>query len=257
MIKRHSHETESNENDRLTDFLLQQHLIERIQNHCQEYLQQASHIEEAFRDNDKILRCIDDRCPGGMHGAGSLILLPFEEAVATCQDMGVKAITSHVDCGAAAKYIKEHSLNPAEIEIIAMEYAKKLASAVNVPYAGHLSVVGSHAARVAYYDGTGRFDFSKLPEELPIGFSIDRAHLKPEYAVNTEARIAAQIMTSDHGYGQLITSDNPFIFVTIGDASRELPFEQLQDELKAGLGDFRDRIKIVGFEAGEIVADLK
>ena len=75
---------------------------------------------------------------------------------------------------------------------------------------------GLHVARVAYYDGTGNFDPSRLPDALPPGFVISRRYLKPDYA-RRECEIAVSIALGHHGFGELFTKDTPFILVVVGD----------------------------------------
>ena len=194
----------------------------------------ASHLPlaRAMYAGDKILRCIDEGTPHGVHLCGSGILLGEPEADAVVKKMmadGLEGITSHEECG-AAKIAAEKAGNTGDIETYTKEWAEKLAERLGLPYAGHTPITamkrpaGHHIARVAYYDSTGRFDYSAVPE-LPAGFIISRKYLTPMQAQD-ELRLALSIATGAHGFGERLTAEEPFLILVIADAeSTELTAE--------------------------------
>src|SRR3989344_7706927 len=173
-------------------------------------------LAEAFRLKDRVLRCIDERTGGGLHLGGSGVLL--SNAIEVVRSMNVEAITSHAGCGAAKMAAAEAGIPVERVEHYAEQWSRTLARQLGVPYQGHLPVTPEfHIARVAYYDGTGQFDWSHIPGGLPAGFTISRKYLDPEYA-KREIDIAASIAMGDHGYGDLISQSpySQFVFVAIG-----------------------------------------
>lgn len=211
------------------------------------YFVGVNNLSEAFFQKDRTVRCMDERTPGGIHCAGSGILLPREEAIAFYKQSGALGLSSHEGCGAMNIYMKQNGL-VGDLDELAIRLTKELAVDAGLPYTGHLRVERDHHyARAAYYDGTGIFDWSNLLEELPPGFFVNRANFNPGYAVNTEAVTAARIAMGDHGYGNLISAENPFYFFAIGNG--ELPVDKLLAELKPLKQEFGDKIVIAGFNA--------
>lgn len=191
-------------------------------------------FKDAFRPVDRILRCIDERTKGGLPLAGSGMLLGKKEALCIAREMKIEVVTSHVDCGAAKIAIERFNgitLDNA-VERYAQEWGIMFAKELGVPYAGHLAVAPNfHNARVAYYDASGSFDWSRV-KNLPAGFRISRKYLSPDYA-KTEIGIAVSIAMGPHGYGHIIPfrdeRNSKFIFTAIG-SKEELP--HLVEELK-------------------------
>lgn len=196
-----------------------------------------ANFADAFKPTDKILRCIDERTKGGLPLAGSGMLLAKNEALRIAREMKIEAITSHAGCGAAKIAVERFNgvTQDNVVERYAKEWSAMLAEELGVPYTGHLTVTPDfHNARVAYYDGSGLFDWSRV-KDLPAGFRISRKYLSPDYA-KTEIGIAISIAMGFHGYGSLFVSDqigaqknSQFILAAIGDA-KTLP--NMVEELK-------------------------
>ncbi|MFA6301118.1 MAG: hypothetical protein WC609_02075 [Candidatus Paceibacterota bacterium] len=229
-----------------------------------EYTKNIGQIEKAFGPHDHCLRCMDEGTPGGLHSAGSGILWKDQKAlVEALKEAGVKEITSHDGCGAARIYCQENNLDLTKSDEIGKEYAENLAKKMGVPHR-HISFSGKtsasekstineemqrpdglHIARVAYYDGIGGFNFSKL-KELPPGFIISRAINTDKISMG-EAGVAIDIATGGHSYGNLIDKNHPFVLVAIGKDKEHmfsLMYELRKIQMSAG-----DRVLVDGFIA--------
>lgn len=188
----------------------------------EEYIQRIKNIEESFKLGDRSLRCIDEGMPGGIHLAGSGILLGQEKAREILLKAQIDGIYSHAGCGAASLYAREQGLDLARADEYGEERAKELANIVGVPYKGHISKEelkrppDFHIARALYYDGTGKFDPSRV-RELPPGFVISRRYLDDPTYAKREVEIGTSIALGEHGFGGLITPKSPFVLIAIGD----------------------------------------
>ena len=214
------------------------------------YVEELPNLYESFIEHDHCVRCIDEGTPGGFHSAGSGILREKIEVIEAFKKAGVKEITSHDGCGAAGIYAKVHNLDSSKSDEYGKVWAKEIAGELGVSYR-HITAKemnrpeGRHVARVAYYDATGKFDYSKV-SELPTGFIISRAIQRLNDSV-AESEVSFNIATGDHGFGVLITKHNPFVIVVIARDEEEL--SELKSEL-SGLSDkFGERLRIDGFVA--------
>lgn len=233
----------------------QQSLFEKIyKNGFSDYVKDLENLELAFSSKDHCVCCIDEGTPNGpYHSAGSGILGKEEEVLEDFKKAGVTEITSHDGCGAAGLYTKAHELDLAKADEYGKEWSKKIAAKLGVPYrhisSGEMSRPKEfHIARVAYYDGTGKFDYSKV-KELPAGFIISRVIQTSGKSVS-EATLAFNIAIGDHGMGQLINKENPFVIVAIGKNTEDLL--KLMNELEEVKRATHDQVKIDGFIAPEI-----
>lgn len=234
----------------------QNNLFEKIYKQgIQEYIKENPGTKKAFQLKDLCIHCIDERVPGGVHLAGSGTLLEEKDVLEYIKQSGATGITSHAECGAAKLAMKAKGFidpTPEEIDQFAKEWAKQISEKAGIPYIGHIEVSphNLHIARVAYYDGTGNFDFSQT-DLLPPGFVISRRYLNRGYA-KKEAAVAISIAVGDHGFGDKITPESPFIIVPIGDPSNpEFSLEKLQSEIEEIIkSDInKEIIKIDGFTA--------
>lgn len=197
-----------------------------------DYMESLSNLDKAFVLNDKTIHCIDERTPGGIHAAGSLILVNEEEALEFLKRSGANGITSHRECGAVKLWAGQNGKDLSGAEKYAEEWSRHLAELATeklgrpVEYKGHLEVTpsGFHVAQIVYLDETGRFN-PVIPNLLP-GFVISRRFENPGQAM-AELDIAIKIALGDHGFGDLITPETPFLITTISD-----PFSK-----KAGTDD--------------------
>lgn len=213
----------------------------------QDYAGSLEGVEAAFETKDHTLCCIDEGAPfGDMRSAGSGILMEGEvrmKFISELKRAGVKEVTSHAGCGAAALYREKMGFTDKSVDEVAQEGAQKIAEELGVPYKGHLTELvrpkGLHNARVVYFDGTGSFNPSAV-DGLPAGFVVSRKFMTPEQA-REEAGIALSIAFGDHGFGKKFSDGEPLVVVTIG--GEELSAEQLQQELEGLAGGRPVRIE--------------
>lgn len=170
--------------------------------------------------------CIDERLVGSrsllpavanyVRMAGEGILNPNAEA--DLIKAGVNGIIAHRACGAKVLFSEDKGEgHPDEIGLSAV---RDLADRVSIPL---VQVVTSdefrtslHDARAIYYDGTGRFDWSRVENFIP-GFIVSRGLLSnPSYA-QAEVNVAVSIAQGAHGFGKKFTDKNPLYLVGITD----------------------------------------
>lgn len=224
------------------------------------YIKTIPNIADAFKGNDLIVCCIDEGTPYGcIRFAGSLILNQDKAGkfIPLLENAGVQGVYSHTGCGAAQLYAKQNNLDVDKADEYGIDWAKKLAEMIGVPYKGHIGTQGIepmkrpkefHIARVIYYDGTGRFNPDKV-KDLPLGFVISRRyHLEAKDALD-EVKIAISIATGNHGFGDLIDKISPIIIIPIGDSGdRNFSVNKLKSEINEILEEYKDRVVIDGFE---------
>lgn len=229
-------------------------LNEIYTNGVEQYINKLKDISAAFELNDRILRCIDERTPKGLHSAGSLILAGEKKAIEFLKKSGAIGITSHAKCGAAALDAVNKGIDPDKADEHGKQWAMRLAKISGIPYIEHIEKeqlngpVDFHIARVAYYDGSGKFNPNAV-EGLPIGFVITRKHMDPEHAVS-EVKISASIATGHHGFGTKIGQETPFIIIAIADPNNpELSLKKLKSELASIEKEHNGKVIIDGFTA--------
>jgi hypothetical protein len=211
-------------------------------------------LRKAFFGNDLVVRCIDEGVQFGIRTAGSGILSGCEEMVKMLQGKEVKGVESHEECGAAKLYAKMHDLDEAGIEEYASAFSRELAKTLVVPYMGHSPISkmkrpkGHHISRCIYVDGSGIFD-PKGIKAFPLGFVTSRAFLDFETS-RRDVDIALQIASGGHGFGDRITTDNPFYVFVIGSSKDErFSLKTLISEMKTFESLYQGRVKIDGFTA--------
>lgn len=216
---------------------------------------QASHLEWAFTDPDRTIRCIDERTPGGLHLAGSGILLPedeIEQVVKRLTKAKVDGVWSHAECGAAALAAKKQNLPAEQGDVLGKTWAKTFSDKLGVPYYGHIEPQefsgpsGFHIARTTYYIGAPSFNPTRV-EGLPPGFVINRGYLSEDYA-KMEADLSVKIATGNHGFGDRIDQSHPFLLIAVADPNNPtLPSEKLRKELSEVAQHFQGRVRVDGF----------
>jgi hypothetical protein len=217
---------------------------------------------EIFHQTDTRVGCMDEGCADcGRRIAGSGILIKDEDRGAfedNCRRLGVTEITHHEGCGAAGVYAKQigSDRDPAAL---AEEFSKKTAAEYGtaesyIPAEEMSRPKEFHATRFAYYDGTGRLNLKNADGRLPNGFVLTRGlYPKTGYAV-AEAQLAFEIASGHHGFGELITANEPFEIIVVGSAEDPtMSLEALKKELEPLKAD--PRIKISGFEISTAALD--
>lgn len=211
---------------------------------------------EIFHQTDNRLGCIDEGCIDcGRRIAGSGILIKDEDRRAfedNCRKMGVTEITHHEGCGAAGVYAKEIG-SDRDPDALAEEFSKKTAAEYGstesyIPAEEMSRPKEFHATRFAYYDGTGNLNLKNSAGRLPNGFVLTRGlYPKSDYAVS-EAQLAFDIASGHHGFGELITANEPFEIIVVGSADDSfMSLEALTKELEPLRAN--PKIKITGFVA--------
>ncbi|MCX6781734.1 MAG: hypothetical protein NTW66_01245 [Candidatus Magasanikbacteria bacterium] len=221
-------------------------------------------LNHSFSEKQKCVCCMDE---GTAHKdingevkfafAGSGILFPasseeerLKKVANILIERGVTNITSHGGCGAAGlAYHRDFpdvgaKENLAEkIEAYAKAWSDKLAD--KIKELGHPAErthimaedmerpTEFHNARVVYFDGVGGFNPNK-EIGLPMGFVIERAYLPSEYTAE-ELKVAVNIAFGHHGFGELFSSDLPFIIIALAKSGEEL--YKLKNEILSVLSD--------------------
>lgn len=199
-------------------------------------------LEKGLQLSDRILRCMDERTPGGIHSAGSTYLLGFEEGVDFCLKAKVEGISWHRRCGAVELGMIEEPIseNPSaeDVDSEAEHYVRHLAEKLGGipvveekladPHAFSDNFVeGHHIARAIYYLGVD-FDPTNVAG-LPTGFVINRNYLNRENAIE-EAEIAKGIAFGGHGFGNLYSANQPLLVIPVCESEAQL--EQYLSELE-------------------------
>jgi hypothetical protein len=214
------------------------------------YVKSLSNLSDAFRPGDRALRCIDGRTPGGVHLAGSGILLGLAKAKVFAETAGAAKITYHDDCGAARLWAQGNGRAAEEATICAREFAEQLAAALGLPceQTPLVGVPGFHDEAVIYYDGTGKADPSRV-SGLPKGFVISRPYFGEDFpAALDQVKLVTGIALGEHGFGDLFTPEHPLRLIAIGDPQNpRLSLEQLLQELALAELPSPNRLALDGF----------
>lgn len=242
-----SHETMLQQHEDLSvekaeAFARQQEIMNRIKAEgFSAYAEKLPNISDAFdlsknqkNGFERCVCCMDEGTCHGLHAAGSLILLSDEALEDYIKTAGPDAITSHDGCGAGKLYCRKHGLPEDNSDAIARARIEEIAEKYGLAHehisASEMNRPEFHDARVCYYDGTGEFNYAGV-EGLPKGFVVSRAFLGKETSL-VETGVACNIIFGDHGLGDNLTEDAPFVLVPLAKDPESL--QQLQDEL-AGL----------------------
>jgi hypothetical protein len=229
----------------------------------QKYAESLPDLSKAFDLKSRTIRCIDEGIKqDGISLAGSGILLDESEVLGTIAHAHADGITCHEGCGAVALALKKAGKDPADADKVAQEWASQLAVRAGIPYKGFIRLADMarppemHIARTIYYDGTGRLALSGAPE-LPKGFIISRKYTNRHYAEH-EIKVAIDIAMGDHGFGQLITEDQPLVIIPIAAVGRgELDADRLRQEVENASVGFGGRVRIDGLTVSEDVFDAE
>ena len=247
-MNNHEH---NHDQEKMEFFNKEQPLFDKIYlNGFASYAESLENLKNAFEGNDFCLRCIDEGTPGGVHSAGSGILRNKEEVIAELKASGIKKITSHDGCGAAGIFAASHGLDASKSDDYGKEWSSSIAKELGIPYE-HIGFSEMnrpekfHVARAAYYDKTGKFDYSKV-KELPSGFIVNSG-IQESTSSLSDVELAFKIAIGSHGSGDLITEENPFLFVAVADNEEDL--ELLKSDLNKIKESLGSRVRVEGFLA--------
>ncbi len=236
--------------------LQQNEVISRLADgeNLQTIIESLPDIQERFCELDTI-DCSDGRVLNGrkIGIAGSGLLLNKEDRLKLIKQCRGKKVTTHRDCGAAAK--KFSTLFPEEIPAgveTADQYGtycgQQLAEDLNSEHQFiELDQMANkyHNELAIILDATGQFDSTHL-EQLPPHFVCSGAALgfNEEY-LKSELQILAGISLGDHGFGKRFTTSTPFyIWVAANDQEDLAIWKKLTQEVAK---DFKGRVKTTGF----------
>lgn len=201
---------------------------------AEEYFRSIDGIQRAFIPLEPVSVCMDERIMRrAWRMGGSGILMPKDKLITRLQKNGIKGITTHAGCGAAALAANGSGLSADDY---ARKWAMEISEASGIPYVAHITadeMIGPknfHNATVAYYAGSGTFSAAGVPE-LPVGFHINR---KVGNSLRHDLELALMIAFGDHGFGKERFQDTKFRIIAPGnpnDATRNA--EALKKEAEA------------------------
>jgi hypothetical protein len=212
------------------------------------YASSLKNLPDFFVLKDRAIRCVDEGTPGGLHSAGSGILRDKQEILKIFRDAKVMGITSHDGCGAAKLYARTNGLDESKGDECGKKFAEEIAHELALPYY-HITAEEMarpkefHIARVAYYDGTGTFNFGD-GKTFPPGFIISRK-IQSEKDSLFEGSLGLNIAFGKNGFGDLLTKTDPFILVAIGETEKDV--DNLKSELKKLKHTFGNKVIIESF----------
>ncbi len=190
----------------------------------QRFWETLANHQKMLELTDRGMRCMDEGTPGGVRLAGSGILLGLKRAEqfarSAMEDGGLDFIGYHLDCGAAASYSATHG---GDSFANAKSFAEELADRLGIKAKAVLleRPIGLHLARVVYYDVSGRFDPSRLPQ-LPKGFVVSRKYHQDPTTALWETEMAISIALGSHGFGDLFDQSHPLFVVPVADKKQDL-----------------------------------
>ncbi len=236
----------------------QQQIYKQIyQNGMVDYLKNRHNSKKAFVCNDGCLCCIDEGTFGQEHLAGAGILWEDREKLKRCiKKAKIKKIISHQNCGAAKLYAQKYNLDENKSDEYAIQFAKNLAEELGLKWE-HLGTEKMnrpeqfHIARIIYYDATNHFNYI-LADCFPPGFEVSRGLSDKKEALEELKICVKMILNNEHGFGELITEENPLIICPIAsNTNKELDRATLTEEIANFLlklsSEYRRKILVSGF----------
>lgn len=207
-------------------------------------------LQKAAYQGESIVCCVDERVDGNVHVAGSLILLPLDEAKEIVTKHKIIGITSHAGCGAMGIYYNQthtlgETISQKELDTFAIEETKKLAENLGIAYSGHIleeemhGLISLHNARAVYYHATPYFNANQV-NNLPSGFCVSRSILSKKQALD-DVHLCITIAFGDHGFGSLFTDENPLLIIGI---APEESLKNTETELSGLQEEYGNRIRI-------------
>jgi len=236
-----------------------------------------ANLRQAFVRDDERITCIDAGVvmagsgKSGLVLAGSGILFPagsWEERLARVADLclaaGVREVTSHEGCGAAALAYErdgrpsEHPTSDHYGQAWSRSLQERLSGRCRRPAAYRHIAAGEmarpmafHDCRVTWLDCTGRFTPGNLSGQLPQGYLVDRGDVI-RHAVTAEERryplvelaISIGLALGAVGFGERFTPEEPFLVVVVADGEEDQAV--LRQELDDVVAPYVGRVRIDG-----------
>jgi hypothetical protein len=209
---------------------------------CRRLFNRTPDVEKAFRLSTRSIVCVDEGIIGGIHLAGSGVLLPIEELRSELQAARAEELTTHDNCGAfAIRFPDEPDPNRS-----AAQWGKRTAAALGLPHR-HIAAstmdrpAHTHNAEAIYYDGTGVFN---RVAGLPTGFVVSRAHFR---SAPGDLSLCLRIAFGPHGLRDRFSSANPLLLIPLAHPSDpSLSLEVLEREAHEAAREFGSKVKIDG-----------
>ncbi len=239
-----------------------------------------ANLRQAFARGHERITCIDAGVVMAGTGksilplAGSGLLFPaesWEERLARvaeiCLALGVREVTSHAGCGAAAlAYARDgRPAGHAGSDEYGQAWSRalrerierigdRLGGARPVAYR-HIAASemarprAFHDCRVTWLDSTGRFNPGNLSGQIPQGYLVDRADLLRQAATAEERSYPAfelalsiDLALGAAGFGARFTAEEPFVVVAVVDG--EEGWQALRAELDGLAARYAGRVRI-------------
>jgi len=173
----------------------------------------------------KIIMCCDGRCPRNgdeISLAGSGILMDGKALEKFIKEIGDATITSHSDCGAAKLAFSMLTPEDAAEFVDADEFTKKWALSIAHQYGlGYKHIEATdfiekiHHERGIILDSTLKFHPS-IFRGMPNMFIANSPRFANDEYVQTVATVLTGIAFGDHGFGEFLTSEDPFYILIAG-----------------------------------------
>src|SRR5690606_25941964 len=163
--------------------------------------------------------------------AGSGILLGEQRARELWRQNKVTKVTSHVGCGAAKLYCQQNGLDEAQSDLIASEVLKEWANkeGLEFEFIGQLNRPAElHNARGVFVDCTEKLKANNSPH-LPHMFQVTANMSAQEIA--EDIKLCFAIATGDHGLGQLIAAEQPFVVGFVSSQENQEKINAIIEEL--------------------------
>jgi len=243
--------TNHNEDEHLKEkaeaFDAQQGVMEEIGKiRFEKYAETLPNLPEAFDRADGRCSCMDGRIKvGKVRLPGSGIDTPRAELIKSLKDAGVKSVTWHPGCGAAAKKAVEMGFSANDADTVAQKFSEGVADELGIPCI-KLEVEGNHKERVCYCAKNCEFNPDGI-EGLPNGFVVNDLDGISKESFLKAVELSLSIAFGDHGFGALFTEENPFVLVAIAKTQEEL--EETKAELMGVVNNFGKKVHIDGFVA--------
>lgn len=199
----------------------------------------------------KSIICCDGRCPHNgkeISLAGSGILMDSQTLEKFIKETGITTITSHSDCGAAKLAFSQLHSTQASVFGDAETYAKKWSQSIARQYGlgyKHIEVVDFnqklHHERGIIVDSTLKFHPS-LFRGMPNMFITNSARFAEDNYVEAVVKVLTGIGFGDHGFGELLTSEDPF-YILIA-ARNEEEEDRLVDTCFKGVIEYGNSVVI-------------
>lgn len=199
----------------------------------------------------KSIICCDGRCPHTgreVSLAGSGILMSPKTLQKFITETGVTSITSHSDCGAAKLAFSMLTPEDAAEFVDADEFAKKWALSIAHQYGldyKHIEATDFkekiHHERGIILDSTLKFH-PFMFKGMPNMFIANSPRYAEDDYVEAVVKVLTGIAFGDHGFGDLLTSEDPFyIIVTARD---EVEAKNLTDICRKAVSNYGNSVVI-------------